>query len=194
MDHDLRVKCCIVGDFGVGKTSLVYSWLNKPLDDIQTTLGIDFFSKMIHVGRRAVRVSLWDTAGAERFRSLMYSYLRDAQIVIVVYDLTEPKAMQSVTRWMRIVEQHQPSVVAVVGNKSDLTCTAPRTVHETLEPYRRMRWSIVTGQVSSRRPETFSRVFKKCVVRLCPEDDESPPNTSIVRFEPPLQVRRTCCA
>lgn len=194
MDHDVRVKCCIVGDFGVGKTSLVYSWMNHPLDGIQSTLGIDFFSKMVFLGQRRVRVSLWDTAGAERFRSLMYSYLRDAQVIFVVYDRTNPNAMHTLTKWLRIVEQHAPTVVAVLGNKSDLSTATAHAVAETLEPYRRMRWELITGHVSSRRPETFSRMFKKCLVQICPEEDQTPPNLNTVRMAPRKRSRRTCCA
>ena len=50
MEHDTRVKCCIIGDFGVGKTSLVYAWLNRPLEEAKTTLGVDFFSKIMASG------------------------------------------------------------------------------------------------------------------------------------------------
>ena len=194
MNFDVRVKCCIVGDYGVGKTSLVYSWLNQPLDGIQSTLGIDFFSKMVCIGQQRVRVSLWDTAGAERFRSLMYSYLRDAQVIFVVYDRTNPHAMQTLTRWMRIVEQHAPTLVAVLGNKSDLTAATAHAVDETLEPYRRLRWELITGHVSSRHPETFDRMFKKCLKRICPKEEQTPQNLNTIRMARQNPSRRTCCA
>ena len=192
MDHTARVKCCVIGDFAVGKTSLIYSWLKQPTKDVQSTLGIDFFTKMAYVGQTAIRVSLWDTAGAERFRSLMYSYLRDAQVILVVYDRTKPDAMQTVTRWMRVVEQHEPTVVGVIGNKSDLT-VLQHDLADTLEPYRRMRWQIVTSHVSSRNPETFSNVIHKCLELACPTEEKRPQRTSTVRFQRRSDRHRTCC-
>lgn len=194
MDVNPRVKCCVVGDFGVGKTSLVYSWLNRSTEGIQTTLGVDFFSKMLHIRNRSVRVSLWDTAGAERFRSLMYSYLRDANVIFVVYDRTNKNAMRSVTKWMRIVEQHAPDVVAVIGNKSDLTCPFSHPVHETLEPYERMQWNIVTGNVSSRRPITFSNVMRKSLATLWPENGDAPSiKIRTIRFSSKPSKMQKCC-
>lgn len=194
MDVDIRVKCCVVGDFGVGKTSLVYAWLNRSTEGVQTTLGVDFFSKMLHIGTRSVRVSLWDTAGAERFRSLMYSYLRDANVIFVVYDRTDKNAMRSVTKWMRIVEQHAPDVVAVVGNKSDLTCPFSHPLRETLEPYERMQWNIVTGNVSSRRPSTFSNMVRRTLVTLWPENKDAPDiKIRTIRFNPQPPRMQKCC-
>ena len=84
-----RKKCCFVGDFGVGKTSIIFSYLSKSIEDIQTTLGIDFFSKTIRIKEQDLHLTIWDTAGSERFRSLLHSYLRDSDIIIIVYDLSK---------------------------------------------------------------------------------------------------------
>lgn len=54
----------------------------------QPTVGIDFMAKNIHVGHNILRMQLWDTAGQERFRSLIPSYLKDALIAFIVFDLT----------------------------------------------------------------------------------------------------------
>lgn len=55
---------------------------------MQPTIGIDFISKNIAITGKVVRLQLWDTAGQERFKSLIPSYLNDAHLAIVVFDLT----------------------------------------------------------------------------------------------------------
>ena len=53
-----------------------------------STIGIDFVSKSVPVDNGTVRLQLWDTAGQERFRSLIPSYIRDSQVAVVVFDIT----------------------------------------------------------------------------------------------------------
>ena len=55
---------------------------------IQPTIGIDFISKTLHLEDRSVRLQLWDTAGQERFRTLIPSYIRDASVAAIVFDVT----------------------------------------------------------------------------------------------------------
>lgn len=57
-------------------------------DNIQPTIGIDFISKNIAVQGKMIRLQLWDTAGQERFKSLIPSYLKDANMALVVFDLS----------------------------------------------------------------------------------------------------------
>ena len=55
---------------------------------MQPTIGIDFMAKNLHINNNILRMQLWDTAGQERFRSLIPSYLKDALIAFIVFDLT----------------------------------------------------------------------------------------------------------
>jgi small GTP-binding protein len=55
---------------------------------MQATVGIDFMAKNITVGSTTLRLQLWDTAGQERFRSLIPSYLKDATVILIVFDIT----------------------------------------------------------------------------------------------------------
>ena len=115
-----RYKCCFIGPYGAGKTSFIRSVLGMSLDRVQTTLGIDFFTTSLSIHNTTAHITLWDTAGAERYRSLMHSYVRDSDIVFVMYDITDLNAMASVEHCFRDLESCKPSVVAVVGTKTDL--------------------------------------------------------------------------
>lgn len=156
-----RVKCCFVGDYGVGKTSIMYSFLDRPLTKVQTTVGIDFFSKTICVSNTDIHLSLWDTAGAEKYRSLMHSYLRDADVTVIVYDLS--KRESNIVRWMRVIEQHNAKVIGVLGNKNDLTKEFQDDLDDLLFPWSRQTLTILTGTCSSRDSQSVKSFIKKCL-------------------------------
>ena len=140
----------------------------------------------------AARVrAFWDTAGAERYRSLMQSYVHGANIVMVVYDVTDTNAMQTVTTWLRVVEQYKPGVVAIVGNKNDLTSHV-HDLHDTLAPYRRLNWKIVTGTCSSRSRPSVQKIFHRCLDSLlAPQTPKSTPGQT-VKFRKTKKMRKCC--
>ena len=177
-----RYKCCVVGDHGVGKTSIIHTLLGKSIHNLQSTIGIDFFSTTMLANTKDIYLTIWDTAGAERFHSLMHSYLRGSDIIIVVYDVTKRTAMQRLTYWLRQIEHNKPSVVVIVGNKNDLSEVTQHDVHETIEPYIRQNWSILTGKCSSRRRESVQRIFQR-TLNMITSDDENPNEVNkVVRF------------
>ena len=187
-----RYKCCFIGPYGAGKTSFIRSVLGMSLDRVQTTLGIDFFTTSLSIHNTTVHITLWDTAGAERYRSLMHSYVRDSDIVFVMYDITDQNAMSSVEHCFRDLESYKPSVVAVVGTKMDLgRCT--HDLHGTIEPWARQPWQIVTGVCSSRQPATTKKILKRCLDLMVgvPNPQNSKPIS--VRLTPVRTDPKKCC-
>ncbi len=89
----------------------------------QATIGIDFLSKTMYLDDRTVRLQIWDSAGQERFRSLIPSYIRDSSVAIVVYDVTSRGSFTNVSRWIEDVRVERGSdvVIMLVGNKTDLS-------------------------------------------------------------------------
>lgn len=187
-----RIKICIVGEYGVGKTTLVHSFLNKDVG-VQTTLGIDFFSRTFHLRGQELHLKIWDTAGSERYRSMMSSYLRESQIIVLVYDLTDRRAMSHVDYWMKVIESHHPSVVTVIGNKTDVHVGAYEDVQRMLEPWKRQHWTFVTGTTTKNRPEQFQSLIKKSleiIVKDSPSVDKISNIIAVKALQPPKQ---TCC-
>lgn len=125
-------KIVMLGDSGVGKTSLVARLTNPnaPLNhDISATMGIEFDTQMLDTPHGKVKAQIWDTAGQERFaRVLLPTYFRKAKGVILVYDITSSKSFESLTeRWMAQLNDHANSddlAKLLVGNKCDL-CPPP---------------------------------------------------------------------
>ena len=72
---------------------------------------------------RTVRLQLWDTAGQERFRSLIPSYIRDSNVAVIVYDITNKNSFHQTSKWIDDVRTERGSevVIMLVGNKTDLS-------------------------------------------------------------------------
>jgi len=70
------------------------------------------------------RLQLWDTAGQERFKSLIPSYLKDSNVCLLIYDVTNPESLKNLAKWMELYEQHKEysAFSVIIGNKSDLAC------------------------------------------------------------------------
>lgn len=85
----IRYKLVILGDVAVGKTSLISRIIeNKFTDKYEPSIGVDFASKSINYKEKSFKTQIWDTAGQEKYRSLIPSYIRGANLVIIVFDLT----------------------------------------------------------------------------------------------------------
>ena len=82
-------KLIFLGDQFVGKSSILNRFYqDKFEEDYQATIGLDFHSKNVNINGNTIRLLLYDTAGQEKFKSLIPMYIRDANIILVVYDIT----------------------------------------------------------------------------------------------------------
>lgn len=123
--QDLQMKVLMLGDSNVGKSCLVLKFVDERTGLIKSmpTIGIDFKIKRIMLGGRSVRLSIFDTAGQERYRTITSSYYRGSQGIILVYDITERNSFESLRNWLEQIEQHADTSVmkVLLANKSDLT-------------------------------------------------------------------------
>ena len=116
-------KVVFLGAASVGKTSIINRFMYGDfLPDNAATTGIDFFTKTINQGNLQILLQMWDTAGQEKFQSLIPSYIRDTKIAILVYSVNDPKSFDEVKAWKKRVEQQNgdETKFLFVGNKIDL--------------------------------------------------------------------------
>ncbi|NTV37397.1 MAG: GTP-binding protein [Anaerolineaceae bacterium] len=116
------LKVIIVGDGGVGKTSLVRQWCEgKFVQSRIMTIGVDFQTKMVRVPEGEVKLSIWDVAGQQRFAPVREGFYRGALVAALVYDLNDIKTLVDLGRWLKEIRQFEPTIrLLLVGNKSDL--------------------------------------------------------------------------
>ncbi|KAJ8302245.1 hypothetical protein KUTeg_021232 [Tegillarca granosa] len=121
------LKIIILGDSGVGKTSLINQYVNRQFyNEYKATIGADFLTKEVIVDNKLVTLQIWDTAGQERFASLGVAYYRGADCCVLVYDVTKPTTRDSLDKWRNDFLEHANPLhhdkfpFIVIGNKTDL--------------------------------------------------------------------------
>ena len=120
---DEVVKLAIVGDAGVGKTSYIQSLLkNKPILNQSPTMGISFNTVIVEdVNDVKIKVNIWDTAGQDRFRSIIKLYLKNVDGIILMYDTYTEKVNENLSLWLNtVLEESENIYVLVVFNKTDI--------------------------------------------------------------------------
>lgn len=120
-EYDHLFKLLIIGDSGVGKSSLLMRFADNTFTGtFITTIGVDFKIRTVVVNGERVKLQIWDTAGQERFRTITATYYRGTHGVLVVYDVTNGESFVNVKRWLHEIDQNCDSVNRVlVGNKDD---------------------------------------------------------------------------
>uniref|UniRef100_A0A8C7Z3V5 small monomeric GTPase n=1 Tax=Oryzias sinensis TaxID=183150 RepID=A0A8C7Z3V5_9TELE len=86
------------------------------------TVGIDFRNKVVDVDNLKVKLQIWDTAGQERFRSVTHAYYRDAQALLLIYDITNKPSFDNIRAWLTEIHEYAQKdvVIMLLGNKSDM--------------------------------------------------------------------------
>jgi len=120
------LKIIILGDSGVGKTSLMNQYVNQRFSSqYKATIGADFLTKDIMIDDKLVTLQIWDTAGQERFQSLGVAFYRGADACILCYDITAEKSFEQLNSWRsEFLNQSNPKdpdnfPFVVIGNKID---------------------------------------------------------------------------
>uniref|UniRef100_A0A804UGX8 Ras-related protein Rab7 n=2 Tax=Zea mays TaxID=4577 RepID=A0A804UGX8_MAIZE len=131
------LKVIILGDSGVGKTSLMNQYVNKKFSNqYKATIGADFLTKEVQFEDRLFTLQIWDTAGQERFQSLGVAFYRGADCCVLVYDVNSMKSFDNLHNWREeFLIQASPSdpdnfPFVLLGNKVDVDGGNSRVVSE----------------------------------------------------------------
>ncbi|PSK33413.1 hypothetical protein C7M61_005291 [Candidozyma pseudohaemuli] len=121
------LKVIILGDLGVGKTSLMQQFVNSKFSQqYKATIGADFLTKDLTINGKTVSLQIWDTAGQERFQSLGVAFYRGADCCVLCYDVTNEKSLNNLASWkdeflvQLNVLNPQDFPFIIIGNKIDV--------------------------------------------------------------------------
>ena len=119
--QELKLKILIIGDSGVGKTSMLLRYTDDYFPDTHiATIGVEYKTKIITKGKYKINFNIWDTAGQERFKSITKSFFSNATGIIFVYDITKRETFNGVKNWIKDSEEYGKYDRVVCGNKIDL--------------------------------------------------------------------------
>ncbi|KAJ5074104.1 ras-related protein rab-37 [Anaeramoeba ignava] len=157
-----QIKIVFAGDVGVGKTCLVDSFMGKQFEDVKVlTSGseVQFVTKSID--DEEIQFALWDTAGQERFDSLTKIYFRDANGVILVYDITREDSLERVKFLYQTIQDESQNGCAIIlfGNKVDLE--NKRKVEISKGEELAQSWNCSFFETSAKTRKNVKEGFKK---------------------------------
>ncbi|KNC53297.1 Ras-like protein Rab-7A [Thecamonas trahens ATCC 50062] len=197
------LKVIILGDSGVGKTSLMNQYVNSKFSSqYKATIGADFLTKEVMVEDRLVTMQIWDTAGQERFQSLGVAFYRGADCCVLVFDVNLPKTFENLDSWRdEFLIQAGPRdpdnfPFVVLGNKIDLED------QRRISTKRAMTWCTLKGNIpyfetSAKEnvevEQAFHTIAKNALKQENDVDLGFPPPSAIKLHDPPPKQKKGCC-
>ncbi|XP_065186968.1 ras-related protein Rab-22A-like [Sycon ciliatum] len=191
-----EIKLCLLGDAGVGKSSLVLRFVSDTFNtNSESTIGASFMSKVLEVNDQAYKYQIWDTAGQEKYRGLAPMYYRGAAAAIVVYDITSKESFQKLQDWMRELQHLGPPeiVLAIAGNKCDLS-EKREVAFEDAKNYAE-QMNAIFAETSALQATNVHALFEAISKKL-PQEVVMPntlPQTITLSSAPPEKEKKTCC-
>eukprot|EP01091_Cochliopodium_minus_P005992 TRINITY_DN1587_c0_g1_i4.p1 TRINITY_DN1587_c0_g1~~TRINITY_DN1587_c0_g1_i4.p1 ORF type:complete len:214 (+),score=52.51 TRINITY_DN1587_c0_g1_i4:20-661(+) len=135
-NSNLIYKIVILGDSGVGKTSILSKYSRDEFNmDTKSTVGVEIATRNILVDNVSITAQIWDTAGQERYRAITKVYYRGVRGALLVYDITQKSSFESIENWLKDLKEgnntpQEELVIMIIGNKSDLNSAREVTTSE----------------------------------------------------------------
>ncbi|EPS65268.1 hypothetical protein M569_09510 [Genlisea aurea] len=182
-EFDYLFKLLMIGDSGVGKSSLLLSFTSDTFEELSPTIGVDFKVKHVSVGGKRLKLAIWDTAGQERFRTLTSSYYRGAQGIIMVYDVTRRDTFTNLSDiWAKEIDLYstnQDCIKMLVGNKVDKESERVVSKKEGIEFAR--QYGCLFIECSAKTRVNVEQCFEELVLKILETPSLLAEGSSVVR-------------
>jgi Ras-related protein Rab-1A len=122
-EYDYIFKVLLIGNSDVGKSSLILRYVDQIWNDVFVpTIGVDFKVKSLEVDKKLVKMQIWDTAGQEKFNSIISNYYKGTDVGIFVYAIDNEKSFQDVENWFKNLKENtsDKTLNILIGNKRDI--------------------------------------------------------------------------
>lgn len=161
------IKLLILGDVSVGKTSLLLRYSNNEyIGSYFSTIGINFKSKMINFEGNYYQIQLWDTAGQEKYKTIVRTYYKKASGIILAYDSTDINSLTNIKTWINIIyNEIDPSVPLVLAaTKCDLKDSAELELQsKTISEETKLKIFETSSKSGDNVEKLFHHVIKRTI-------------------------------
>ena len=201
MDYDKTCKILLIGDSCVGKTCLISRYaIGVFNEEYITTVGFDSRQKEEIINNEKVLVRIFDTGGQERFKSITANYLRNAEGVILVYDVTSNESFENLKFWIESIKNNLGNddiiPIIIIGNKIDLEDAREinKLVAEKFAKDNNYKYFETSAKTGEGVDDAFREIVKQILARNSEFDDEKHENT--VKIEDKKgsnEKKKGCC-
>ena len=164
MSANYIIKLLTLGETEVGKTSIVLRYSDDKFQDSKiATIGIDFKIKIIKKGKEKIKVSIYDTAGQERFQNIVKHYYRGANGVLLIYDITKRKTFEKLNFWINDLKENSDDnlFIYLIGNKNDLEENREVSYKEASEFAKEKNFPYI--EVSAKTGNNIHKLFDEAI-------------------------------
>ena len=189
------INIILMGDSGVGKSNFLSIYFhNKFVRHFVATLGMDRKSKIIKYKDSIYNVSISDTAGQERFRSLPLRYLINADGVLLLYDVGSIESFKNIERWVEDLksnEKYLSQTIYIIGNKIDIK-DRKVSYEEGEEMAKSLGFDYfeMSCKINMNVFEIMSRLIKDCIKKINPNNVSL---NTMVSFPRKKNKKQDCC-
>ncbi|CAG9762488.1 unnamed protein product [Ceutorhynchus assimilis] len=170
---ELNFKLLVIGDYGVGKTSIIKKYTEEEMFPLnKVTIGADFALKTLEWDEETrINIHLWDTVGHDKSGFLTGIFCRHAVGAVLVFDLTKPETFNSVKKWLVNLRNKislpggQPIPTILLANKGDMTTkTLPKEINDFCLDNNIMGWFITSAKTNTQIDEAMLRLTNAVLI------------------------------
>ena len=155
--YDSSIKVIFLGDSYVGKSSLINRLINNKFVELSSTLSIEYHTYIISINDYKIRMQLWDTAGQEKYNSIISNYYKGTDVAIFVYSIDKQETFENIQIWFKhLKENNEDSLNILIGNKLDMEKEGARVVsYENAENFARENNFFLIREISCKSKEAY---------------------------------------
>ncbi|EDR26980.1 small GTPase rabh, putative [Entamoeba dispar SAW760] len=166
-----KLKIGLIGDVGVGKTALIQRFcFGTYTEDYDATIGIETCDKSVNLDGKMYQLQLWDTAGQEKYHSLVRLYFKDIKGVLLVFQIDRQESFDHCKDWLDLFYSSISSgftpPVLLVGNKCDLVGSSTRVSKESIDRFvseNGLEYIETSSKENTNVQEAFSQLLRSII-------------------------------
>lgn len=198
--NNLEYKIITLGDSSVGKTSIINRFINDTFDEELTpTLGIKHTFKTLEINNTKVKLSVIDTNGQEKYRSLSVSYFRHADVVLFIFNLNEPLSFNNIQEWINLFNDNNNKKKVIlkylIGSKSDLEQRVEQNLIDEFANNNNMLYMATSAKTNNQINELFQKIGEDILKEEEKKTNDMirTKNSSRILLKTKEKNRKKCC-
>ena len=199
-----EIKVTLIGNAGVGKTCIIQRFIDNTFNEYSaSTISANSIDKEIIRGKEKYILSIWDTAGQEKYQSLGKIFYKDAYIILLIYDITNQNSLDSLKKtWYPDLQIYAENcvVMGVIGNKADLYENDDLADEDEAKEFAK-EIGAVFYLVSAKSGENVTKLFEKLLDKFLEKDiqdkvkniEMNKRERSSFSLESRVEKKKKCC-